>query len=200
MLKKARSNQTILLVAILFIAVFISFILFADNERLRNQAMQLKDKTSRVVIHTKGNTADLEASRAAAQEKEALTKEITTLKEQLVQINGLLNQAVQEKQALQTEKDSLFAELALLKEDLRLWEGKIDRLDERRMVVERRGKGMRELAKRLKTLRIKAQREIDTAKLALGNHGYMTKEGKNTFARDKVVELEKIVVIHSRRK
>ncbi|MEI8349470.1 MAG: hypothetical protein WCI77_04910 [Candidatus Omnitrophota bacterium] len=199
MFKRASTSQSILLVVILSVAVVAIFILFTDNERLRNQLTQSKNIKPRVVVRMKETSAKEEA-KEEAKVKEALTKEITALKEQLVQLNGLLNQTTQEKQVLQVEKEGLFAELSLIKEDLRLWEGKIDRLDERKMVVERRGNGARELARRVRTLRVKAQKEIDETKLALGNHGYMTKEGKITFARDRIVELEKIVVIHSRRK
>ena len=139
-----------------------------------------------------------EGTLAVVKKSEAEIKfEIEELKAKLNQTVALLEEANKQKDALQQENASMGEQLAALKEELRLWEGQINNLEEKNMVLERRSKGWKELKKRISDFKRKAQKEMDRIKMELGNQGYITKEGKTTFSRKNIVELEKIIITHS---
>jgi uncharacterized protein involved in tolerance to divalent cations len=124
--------------------------------------------------------------------------ELVQIKARLNETEKLLRQAQEEKKSFKEENAVLNKTIADLKEELRLWEGKIRSLDEKKLVTDKRSRSIREVRKRIRDLKIKAQREIDKIKMQLGNQGFVTKGGKSTFSREKTVQLEKIVVTHSR--
>ncbi len=110
----------------------------------------------------------------------------------------MLDNAQKENKSLRDNNSALNVNIKKLQEEVRLWEGKIKNLDEKKMVLKRKAQSMQELNKRVNDLKTKAQKEIDAVKMQLGNNGYLTKNGKTTFSREKAVQLEKIVVTHPR--
>lgn len=139
-----------------------------------------------------------EGTLAVVKKNEATIKfELEELKAKLNQTEALLSEANKQKETLQQENAVMGEQLAALKEELRLWEGQINNLEEKKMVLERRAKGWKELKKRISDFKVKAQKEIDRIKMELGNQGYITKQGKTTFSLKNIVELEKIIITHS---
>jgi chromosome segregation ATPase len=134
------------------------------------------------------------------KEKERSYIEVESIKSKLVKVEELLHQAQKEKKFAQQEQERLSSELAGLKEELRLWEGKIKDLSERKLVLGRKAASSKELAQRIWDLKVKTQQEVDRQELEAGNCGYIVKEGKPTFTRDKVIELKKIIVSHPKQK
>ncbi|MFA6282461.1 MAG: hypothetical protein WCY05_08200 [Candidatus Omnitrophota bacterium] len=139
-----------------------------------------------------------EGTLAVVKKSQASIKfEIEELKAKLNQTERLLDEANKQKDALQQENASMGAQIAALKEELRLWEGQINNLSEKNMVIERRAQGWEELKTRIWNFKVKAQKGIDRIKMELGNRGYITKEGKTTFNHKNIVELEKIIITRS---
>ncbi len=135
---------------------------------------------------------------AVVKNSEAEIKsEIEEFKVKLNQTEVMLKEANEQKKILQQEKEEMSRQLEALKEESRLWSGEIKSLEEKSMVLERRAKGLKELQRRIKIFKRKAQQEMDRIKSELGNHGYITKQGKCTFNRKNIVELEKIIITHS---
>ena len=139
-----------------------------------------------------------EGTLAVVKKSEATIKlEMEELKVKLNQTEAQLDEANKQKEALQQENVNINGQLAALKEELRLWQGQINNLEEKKMVLERRAKGWKELKKRISDFNLKAQKELDRIKMELGNQGYITKQGKTTFSHKNIVELEKIIITHS---
>lgn len=132
------------------------------------------------------------------KEKDAIMLELAEIKAKLKETQELLNQAQSENKILKEDNSVLKAKIEGLEDEIRLWEGKIKNLDEKKLVLRKRTQSIRELNKRVWDLKVKAQKEIDAIKLKLGNLGFLTKDGKTTFSREKTVQLEKIIVTHPR--
>ena len=123
-------------------------------------------------------------------EKASLNAEITGLSDTLGQLQGLLNQANVDKKALRDDITRMTAELTALKEDLRLWEGRINNLSETQFVLANKQRSAVELRKRINALKTRAQREIDQYKSQFGNHGFVIKEKQSTLIRDRIKQFE----------
>jgi chromosome segregation ATPase len=135
---------------------------------------------------------------AVNYDKDTLMGELVQIKAKLAETEGMLRQAQEEKSSLEEENAALNKTINGLKDELRLWEGKINSLDEKKLAVGKRKQSLRELNKRIWELKSRAQREIDNIKMELGNHGFLTKGGKSTFSREKTIKLETIIVTHPR--
>jgi len=135
---------------------------------------------------------------AVNYDKDTLMGELIQVKAKLAEAESMLRQAQEEKESLKEENAALNKAVADLKEEVRLWEGKINTLDEKKLVIAKRSQSVKELRKRIWDLKVRAQREIDAVKMRLGNQGFMTRSGKTTFSREKIIQLEKIVVTHPR--
>jgi chromosome segregation ATPase len=139
-----------------------------------------------------------EGTLAVVKKGTAVIKiEMEELKVKLNQTEAMLRDANEQKGTLQQENDNMVHQLAVLKEEVRLWEGQINSLEEEKMVLERREMGLKELKKRIRDFKVKAQKKIDRIKMELGNQGYITKQGKTTFNQKNIVELEKIIITNS---
>ncbi len=131
---------------------------------------------------------------AASYDKNTLMGELVEMRARLKEAENLLQQAQLEKTSLKEENAKLSKTISDLKDELRLWEGKINSLDEKKLAMQKRSQSLKELRKRLWDLKIKTQQKIDKIKMQLGNNGFLTKAGKSTFSREKTIQLEKIVV------
>ena len=129
-----------------------------------------------------------------SEEKDKFRAEVEDLKLKLAKLQEFLDKSEVEKKLLQSKNAGLERDLVSLKEELRLWEGKITDQSEKKLVLERRVKSIQELRRRIIGLKVRARQEIDKIKLALGNQGYVIKEGKLTITKEKIVELEKVIV------
>jgi chromosome segregation ATPase len=128
------------------------------------------------------------------RDKEVILAELQEVRAKLNKAEETIAEETRKKEILESQNQRLNREINSLKEELRLWEGKINNIDEKKLVLERRNRGTKELCQRIWDFKLKAQKEIDQIKMALGNQGYLTKTGKSTFSREKIVKLEKIVV------
>lgn len=201
-LKKGNTSKgvVILLIAAIVLAVILvvyqhkiirslkKALSLAQGERVSVDLGQLGDKFK----DKKGTLV------AVNYDKDTLMGELIQVKAKLAEAEGMLRQAQEEKESLKEENAALNKAVADLKEEVRLWEGKINTLDEKKLVISKRNQSVKELRKRIWDLKVRAQREIDAVKMRLGNHGFMTRSGKTTFSREKIIQLEKIVVTHPR--
>ncbi|MFA5338188.1 MAG: hypothetical protein WC330_07635 [Candidatus Omnitrophota bacterium] len=200
--KKANMNKG-LLIFLIAAVVLGAFLIIHQQKIIRSLKRALSSTKSETVSVDLGQVGDkLKGKKgtfvAVSYDKDTLMVELAQIKAKLNETEKLLKQAQEEKESLKEENAVLNKTVADLKEELRLWEGKIRSLDEKKLVTDRRNKGIKELRKRIWDLKVKAQREIDKIKMQLGNQGFLTKGGKSTFSREKTVQLEKIVVTHSR--
>jgi septal ring factor EnvC (AmiA/AmiB activator) len=96
---------------------------------------------------------------AVNYDKDTLMGELVQIKAKLAETEGMLRQAQEEKSSLEEENAALNKTINGLKDELRLWEGKINSLDEKKLAVGKRSK-LRELNKRI-GIKVQGQREID---------------------------------------
>ena len=136
-------------------------------------------------------------------QRDELNAEINELNLKTKQLQELLNTSDSDKKALQTEIDALKSESAKIKEEIRLWEGKIGDLDEVDAIQAKRNKAAIELRQRIRELKRQAQDKIDKLKSEFGNKGYAIKQGQPTpswekdlviNAKTRGIELKKIIV------
>jgi len=190
----------ILLVSVIVLAVFLVIHQHKIIRSLKEALSSAQNETVNVDLGPLGNKLkDKKGTFALVKyDKDTLMGELLQIKAKLAETEGLLRQAQQENESLKEENAALTGAIAGLKEELRLWEGKINSLDEKKLVIKKRNQSLRELSKRIWDLKTRAQREIDKIKMELGNQGFLTKGGKTTFSREKIIQLEKIVVTHPR--
>ena len=200
--KKANINKGLLILLIAVIGLG-AFLIIHQQKIIRSLKRALVSVPSETVSVDLGQAGDKLKGKKGAfvavnYDKDTLMVELVQIKARLNETEKLLRQAQEEKRSFKEENAVLNKTIADLKEELRLWEGKIRSLDEKKLVTDKRSQSIREVRKRIRDLKIKAQREIDKIKMQLGNQGFVTKGGKSTFSREKTVQLEKIVVTHSR--
>ncbi|MCK9615254.1 MAG: hypothetical protein M0R48_07120 [Candidatus Omnitrophica bacterium] len=200
--KKANMSKGLLIILISAI-VLGAFLIVYQQKIIRSLRRALSSAPSERVSVDLGQLGDkLKGKKGAfvavSYDKDTLMVELAQIKAKLNATEDLLKQAQEEKEFLKEENAALNKTVAGLKEELRLWEGKINSLDEKKLFTARRSQSIKELSKRIWDLKVKTQREIDKIKMQLGNQGFLTKGGKSTFSREKIVQLEKIVVTHPR--
>ncbi|MFA5008148.1 MAG: hypothetical protein WC546_02885 [Candidatus Omnitrophota bacterium] len=200
-LNKASANKGVLIFLIAAIVLGVFLIIHQQNiiGSLKRALNLVQNEASGTSLEQAGDKPNARPRASVVNnDKYALMAELTQIKAKLNEAEDLLKQAQQEKDSLKQENATLSNAVAGLKEELRLWEGKISSLDERKLVTQRRNQSVRELRKRIWDLKAKAQREIDIVKMQLGNQGFLSRGGKSTFSREKIVQLEKIVVTRCR--
>lgn len=201
-LKKGNMNKGVLILLVAAI-VLAAFSIAYQHKIIRSLKRALSSAQSERVSVDLGQLGDKLKDKKGtfvpvAYDKDTLMGELVQIKAKLAQTEDLLKQSQQEKESLREENAALNKTIAGLKEEVRLWEGKINSLDEKKLVLDKRNRSLKELRKRIWDLKVKAQREIDKIKMELGNRGFLAKGGKSTFSREKIIQLEKIVVIHPR--
>lgn len=193
----ASKGVLILLVSIIVLAVFLVAYQHKIIRSLRTALSSAAGETISVNLGDKFK--DKKGILVpVSYDKDTLMGELVQIKAKLAETQELLNNTTQENEALKEKNTALNKDVERLKEELRLWEGKINSLDEKKLVAEKRKQSIRELGRRIHQLKKKAQEEIDKIKMELGNQGFITKGGKTTFSREKIIQLEKIVVTHPR--
>ncbi|MDD4183518.1 MAG: hypothetical protein PHT53_06850 [Candidatus Omnitrophica bacterium] len=200
--KKGNMSKGVLILLISAI-VLAAFLVIYQHKIIRSLKEALSSTQGETVNVDLGPLGDKLKDKKGAfvpvkYDKDTLMGELVQIKAKLNETEGLLRQAQQEKESLKEENATLIEAVDSLKKELRLWEGKINSLDEKRLVIGKRNQSARELSKRIWDLKTRAQREIDKIKMELGNQGFITKGGKTTFSREKTIQLEKIVVTHPR--
>ncbi|MDD4954476.1 MAG: hypothetical protein PHP17_00335 [Candidatus Omnitrophica bacterium] len=197
--KKENSGKgaLILLIAIIILAVIL---IVYQHKIIRSLKMALGAAQSETVSVDLGDKfKDKKGTFVAVNyDKDTLMGELIQIKAKLAQTQEMLNAAKGENESLKQKNAALNDDINKLTGELRLWEGKITSLDEKKLVAERRTRCLKELGQRIRDLKVKAQQEVDKVKMELGNQGFITKGGKTTFSREKIIQLEKIVVTHTR--
>jgi len=127
------------------------------------------------------------------KEKQRAYVEAENLRAKISSLEGLGSQATNQSNQ-QDENWRLRKEVAGLKEELRLWEGKIKSLQEKQLVLQKMVITKKTLAQRVKAIRGGFNKIMCYTPLLAGNSGYLVKDGKPTLGRNNAVELEKIVV------
>lgn len=200
--KKGNVNKGILILLI-STAVLAVFLIVYQQKIIRSLKAALSSPQSEKISVDLGELGGKLKNKKGAfvavnYDKDTLMGELVQIKAKLAETEGMLRQAQEEKISLKEENAALNKTITGLKEELRLWEGKINSLDEKKLAVGKRKQSIRELNKRIWELKSRAQREIDNIKMELGNHGFLTKGGKSTFSREKIIKLETIIVTHPR--
>lgn len=197
--KKENSGKgaLILLIAVIILAVIL---IVYQHKIIRSLRMALGAAQSETVsVDLGGKFKDKKGVFVAVNyDKDTLMGELVQIKAKLAETQDMLNAAKGENESLKEKNITLNQDIDKLKEELRLWEGRIASLDEKKLVAERRTRCLKELSQRIRDLKVKAQQEVDKVKMELGNQGFITKGGKTTFSREKIIQLEKIIVTHTR--
>ncbi len=163
--------------------------IFSFSRGQNNRLSAEVDELSALIAEREASILEL------SRDKESFRSEVTDLKLQLAQFKRLLKQAGQEKNSFQARNEELAKEISGLKEDLRLYSGRISNKGEAKVALARRKKALSELRRRMSDLRVQARAQNKRITMVLGNQGYLFKEGKTTFSREDTIRLEKIVVI-----
>jgi len=201
-LKKGNTSKGVVILLIAAIVLAVILVVY-QHKIIRSLKRALSSAQSERVSVDLGQLGDKFKDKkgtlvAVNYDKDTLMGELIQVKAKLAEAEGMLRQAQEEKESLKEENAALNKAVADLKEEVRLWEGKINTLDEKKLVIAKRNQSVKELRKRIWDLKVRAQREIDVVKMRLGNQGFMTRSGKTTFSREKIIQLEKIVVTHPR--
>jgi chromosome segregation ATPase len=199
---KKRKNNKITLVLLIAAILGVTGVIIYQTNIIRSLKEVIQASSEQKVHVNLGPLEEKlnnkEGTLVVVKKSQATIKfEMEELKAKLNQTEALLRDANEQKSTLQQENNNMSQQLAALKEELRLWEGQINNLEEKKMVLERRAKSLNELKIRIRNFKVKAQKEIDRIKMELGNQGYITKQGKTTFNHKNIVELEKIIITRS---
>jgi len=130
-----------------------------------------------------------------------IKKEKDMLALQVTQLNQLLSTSETKNRELEELNRELRDKVLILKDEIRIWEGRIRNISELNTLKERKIKSNCQLRKNLFFLkqqlhhsRILAKKALNDLMSQLGNHGFLTKDGKSTFDKNKAIKLERIVI------
>ncbi|MDP2923789.1 MAG: hypothetical protein Q8O30_08760 [Candidatus Omnitrophota bacterium] len=129
-----------------------------------------------------------------SKEKEKTYAEAESLKNRIAKLDLSINQAANDKNFLQNENERLNKELAYIKEALRLWEGRVNDLREKELVLEKIATTKKELAQRIQAIKSNSRKAMGYTPFVSGNSGYILKDGEPTCNSSIAVDLEKIVI------
>lgn len=205
--KKNRLNFIIILLLIVVIATeTIFFVMQYHSLQQIRQAYSISEK-EKIQLSTELEETKTKLSHQEElfgqilKEKEALTVELNNLRSELSQSEQLLRKSQLEKQVFADDARKSREALAVVRERLRLLEGKITNLQEVKASLEVRLQSLRELRGRIKELRrdaylkkVETQKEIDRVKLERGNRGLVIKSGQSTLTGKRAIELDKIII------
>jgi len=139
--------------------------------------------------------------RKLAKEREELISERENLVSDLAEVRNILNEtaaafesAKTEAQKLSQEKSSLAGELAGLKVKYDEIVIELDRTANEKYLLEKKFTDLgslkemiKQMRKEVRLARARALKELDRARLAQGNRGYMVKDGKNVYNKGVVI-------------
>ncbi|MEI8175770.1 MAG: hypothetical protein WCG78_02770 [Candidatus Omnitrophota bacterium] len=202
-MSKIKAGVSIILIIVLVAMVVGEIILFINQravmtETLANVQQVLTESQARTLMIAKEkkmlvNEKDaliIEKQKLIA-EKEAMSAELTDATARMGELKELLGRTEGEKKDLQARVEQMTQESNVIKEQLRILEGKITDLTEVDRVNETRSKAVAELHQRVRQLKTKAQHELDQYRTKVGNHGFVVKEKQSTLIYDKLMEFER---------
>jgi chromosome segregation ATPase len=144
---------------------------------------QVKEKEQLFTLSLKEKYTILEA---LYKEKQRAYIEAEHLRAKIANLQNALSQKV-------NDNTNLGKELTAAKEELRLWDGKIKNLKEKRVILGKIAITKKALTQREKAIR-DSSRALCYTPLATANYGYLVKKGSSTSSGDTAVELERIIV------
>ncbi len=121
-------------------------------------------------------------ARSADDEVRALRGELARLQQRLAESTAELTSLQEERASLQRENMGLAQQLELIRQEKQQLEGRLSSLKELRLAIHDVKEQMRDRRLASWKSRIEAQRARDQERLAVGNRGYLVREGKPTFA------------------
>jgi chromosome segregation ATPase len=205
--EKNRLNLFVILVLVLVIVTETVFFVMQYNSLRQIRQAYFVSEEEKIHLRTELEETKSRLSRQEElfgqilKEKESLNAELNNLRLELSQSEQLLRKAQLEKQVMSDEARKNREVLAVVREKLRLLEGKITSQQEIKASLEVRLQSLRELRSRIRDLRrdaylkkIEAQKEMDRVKLEKGNRGLVIKAGRSTLTGKRAVELDKIII------
>ncbi len=204
---KSRVNLIIIILLILVIATETCFFVLQYNNLQHIRRAYAVSEEEKMQLKTELEATRTKLSRQEElylqilKEKESLNAEMNELRSDLSSSEQLLRKTQLEKQVLSDEARKNREALAEALEKLRLFEGKINNLQESKASLEARLEALRELRGRIREFRraeylkkIEEKKEIDRIKLEKGNRGLVIKNGQSTLTGKRAVELDKIII------
>ena len=166
-----------------------------DEDTLKDLAEMRK---TLVALRVRLREADFESAAIKekySKEKAELENEMALLADDIRVLKDLLEKAQLANKDLTDDNIVLILEVSNLKEELRLWEGKINSIDEAKYVKTMRKSSIREVKKRIVKFRKEARERIDRINYILGNKGYLVQDGESTLSKESIERRKKMSVV-----
>jgi len=201
---KTKSNfAPYFITAVVIIASFAGFryqydLLTAAQDAFNKALMSTNDERTLTQGVMTSQGAKL---RKLAKEREELISEKENLVSDLAEVRNILNETAaafesskKEAQKLNREKSGLIGELAGLKVKYDEIAIELDRTANEKYLLEKKFTDLgslkqmiKQMRKEVRLARARALKELDRAKLAQGNRGYMVKDGENVYNKGVVI-------------
>lgn len=161
-------------------------------KRARQELAILKERTQITKqIARKSYRNEKEEStkyQTPSEKTNRLTEESQKLKEKISELDKTISK-LKESPASGSKK-----RISELEKELRLYKGNIKSLSEKDQAIRKNRQAMARLKTNVHTLKKKRQEKIDQAKAAIGNNGYLVKNGTSTIPQPIVINLKQITV------
>ena len=162
----ARTNRVIVLWIAIITAVSVLVYQEISNSHTRNylanQLSTLQNEQDLLIYSLSDSRRKITGLLVELyQEKERAYVEIQCLKDKIAKLQFSFSQIINDKRLAQSENERLNKELASLKEELRLWEGKVKDLNEKKLVLIKIEATKRELAQRAKDIKANSHQALD---------------------------------------
>ena len=164
------------------------------QKKLSQKETQIQKQSERLQSYKEQLLNQKNILNQTSEQKEALQTKIDEINSDISGLKQILEQIRQEKEIMKNERAELQTDLLKLREELRLHRGKINNLNEKKLVLKRRHESIKQLTERIRKIHKDNQKEIDQLKQEFGNNGYLVKNGTSTLTRQNIVKLKEIVV------